>query len=850
MRRILSILGLFFISFNSFAGRISGIITDDKGTVLPFASIFIKGTTKGTTANNEGKYFLDLNPGTYTIICQHVGYDREERKITVSEENLALNFQLHLQELTMKEVIVKKGGEDPAYEIIRQAIKKRPYYNAQVDSLSVDVYIKGLIRSRAIPKKIFGQKIERDDFGRMGLDSAGQGILFLSESLTKVYLSKPDKIKYEVISSRESGSNGPGLSFPFFINFYENNVTVFGNNLNPRGFISPIANGALNYYRYKLEGSYFSDGKMIDHIRVIPKRKNEPLFSGYIDIVDEEWRIYSLDLSTTNEYSLELIDTLKISQIHVPVTGDVWKTKDQVVYVALKKFGFSMAGNFVNVYTNYNITPHFKKKFFDRIFMSYDSGYNRRDSIYWSNVRSVPLERDEKQDFIFKDSIRKAEIDSFRNRKWNIDSLRRQQKPMKLKGVFWTGDRHTFYNKKFFINYSLKPLIKQVEYNTVEGVSINIEQTFGFQPIRKKRTNYSKTIHWNTRYGISNTHLNSWADLTIKPFRNNLFGNKYLRIAGGKRLSQFNHDNPIDPFTNAFYTLLYRKNYMKLYENWFAGAELNGKSEAGIGWNIHAVYENRLPVENTIDYSFFKRQSIFLPNHPIELANIPFNKHQALVAGITFTYQPGQRYIQFPRYKMPLGSKYPTFELEYDKGINKLFDSDVDFDKWKFSVYDNMNFKIGGEFRYRFSVGGFINSNKVEIPDMQHFNGNQTFYNFKYLNSFQMAPYYKYSNTKKFYALAHVEHHLNGLITNKIPFFNKLKWNLVLGSNTFYVNTKNYYAEGFVGIENIFKLFRVDLVSAWQPGLGNTYGVRIGFGGLLGKNFRKSDNGTEVSIEF
>jgi hypothetical protein len=221
-----------------------------------------------------------------------------------------------------------------------------------------------------------------------------------------------------------------------------------------------------------------------------------------------------------------------------------------------------------------------------------------------------------------------------------------------------------------------------------------------------------------------------------------------------------------------------------------------------------------------------------------------------LVAGITFTYQPGQRYIQFPRYKIPLGSKYPTFEVAYNKGIHKLFGSNIDFDKWKFSVYDNMNFKIGGEFRYRLSMGGFINSKKVEIPDMQHFNGNQTFYNFKYLNSFQMAPYYKYSNTEKFYVLAHVEHHLNGLLTNKIPLFNKLKWNLVLGSNTFYVNTKNYYVEGFAGIENILKLFRVDFVAAWQPGSGNTYGVRIGFGGLLGKGIKKSDAGSEVSIEF
>jgi hypothetical protein len=145
-----------------------------------------------------------------------------------------------------------------------------------------------------------------------------------------------------------------------------------------------------------------------------------------------------------------------------------------------------------------------------------------------------------------------------------------------------------------------------------------------------------------------------------------------------------------------------------------------------------------------------------------------------------------------------------------------------------------VNLKIGGEFRYRLSVGGFLNDRKVGLPDYQHFNGNQTFYNFKYLNSFQLAPYYRYSNTERFYALGHVEHHFNGLLTNKIPLFNRLKWNLVAGSNTFYVNRDNYYVEAFAGLENIFKIFRVDFVTAYQAQPGNSFGIRIGLGGIIG----------------
>jgi len=822
---LLSVL-LLFSSLFSFAGKISGVIADDKGYPLPYASLSIKGTKKGTTTNSSGKYSIDLNPGQYILIAQYVGYAKTEKTIIVTASEQIVDFSLSIQELTLSEVIVKKG-EDPAYEIIRNAIKKRNFYNDQVDSFSVSVYIKGLMRSGAMPKKIFGKKIERNP--NDGLDSLGKGILFLSESVTQVDFSKPNNIKYRVISSRESGG-GYGLSFPFFINFYQNNVSVFGNNLNPRGFISPIADGALNYYRYKYEGSFMEDGVMINTIKVTPRRKNEPLFSGTIQITENDWRIYSTDLLTTKENQLELLDTLRITQLHSAVEPDFWKTKSQVLYLSLKQFGFYLTGNFVNVYSDYDINPGFERKHFGRTIMKYDTAFNKKDTNYWNAVRPVALENDEKRNFVFKDSVSRLLKDSMRSKAY-IDSLRKNQKPVTVKGLFWSGQTYNWYSKRSTLNWRLKPLIPQTEYNTVEGVSLNVEQTYNYSKVKSK---YNYQLDWNTRYGFSNSHLNSYADLTIKPKKYG-YRNRYLKLSGGKRLSQFNQDNPIDPLTNAVYTLVGKKNYMKLYDNWFGRIEYNNKLESGFLINVHAAYEDRIPLKNTTDYSFFnKEENSLLPNHPYELASMPFEKHQALAVGFTLTWQPGQRYIEYPWGKMPLGSNKPIFELEYNKGIKTFFGSDIDFDKWRFSMADNMNFKMGGEFKYQVGIGGFLNSKSVSLPDLQHFNGNQTFYNIKYLNGFQLAPYYRYSNAEEFYVFGHAEHHFNGLLTNKIPLFNKLRWNLVAGANTFFVNKNNYYAEAFVGLENVFKLFRVDFINAYQPGLGNKFGVRIGFGGLIG----------------
>lgn len=346
----------------AFAGRVSGVISDNKGAILPFASVLVKETSKGTTANQEGKYFLELKPGDYTIVVQYVGYTRLQKKVHVTAEDMQLNFELEPQQLQLNDVVVKSGAEDPAYEIIRNAIKKRPEYRSPLDSFTCEAYIKTLMKTRKLPKRVFGQKIDSSARKDMGVDSAGKGIIYLSESITNIAFKKPDKIKLEVVSGRESGSNGYGFNFPTFINFYENNVNVLTDQFAPRGYVSPIADGALGFYKYHYLGSFFEEGKEIHQIQVTPKRKYEPLFTGTINITEGEWRIHSLDLMLTKESQLELLDTVKIKQIQMPVGNDVWRTKDQVVYFTFNLLGIDAIGNFVNVFNKYDLDPAFSKK--------------------------------------------------------------------------------------------------------------------------------------------------------------------------------------------------------------------------------------------------------------------------------------------------------------------------------------------------------------------------------------------------------------------------------------------------------------------------------------------------------
>jgi len=842
MKRFLLCSVLLWLAFADVrATGVTGKVTDEKGNNLPYSSVFIKGTTRGVTANNEGRYSLDLEPGKYTLVCQYVGYARQERTITVGRESLGVDFRLALQQLSLSEVVVRPGGEDPAYEIIRHAIKKRKDYEAPLDSFTCEAYIKTLAKTRKLPTKIFGQKIENHDKKEMGVDSAGKGIIYLSESLTRVAFKKPNKIKLEVLSGRESGSNGYGFSFPTFINFYNNNVAVLGNSLNPRGFISPIAEGALHYYKYKYLGSFFEDGKEINKIQVIPRRKYEPLFSGTINIMEGEWRIHSLDLLLLKESQLEILDTLQIRQIQVPVGNGVWMAKDQVVYFTFNIFGIDGVGNFLNVYSKYEAAPQFRKKYFNNVFMRYDTAVNKKTKAYWDSIRPVPLEPEENNNYRIKDSIYENDHDSAGLRR-NRDSLLKRQGHVTVKQVLLTGVHRSDFDPAGAFTWSMEPLLAELQYNTVEGLAPNLLFTLSK---RLGRTGGQLSLSSHVRYGLNNHHLNAWGTLlyskrsVARDGEDLISTRQSWTLSGGRRISQFNPDNPISETVNSLYTLLQHRNYMKIYENSFLELGSARRLDNGFRISLKALYEDRMPLENTSDYSLFRKNKVFTPNYPFEQLNSNFVRHQAFLTGVDLQFQPGQRYIEFPNGKMSIGSRYPTLALNYQRGWKDVLGSDVDFDKWQFSVWDKVNLKLKGVFNYRFSVGGFLNTKAVSIQDYQHFNGNQTLLASEYLNSFQLAPYYANSTTEAFYATGHIEHHFNGLLTNKIPLFRRLNWNLVGGSNAFYVNRDNNYVEVFAGLENIFKLLRVDVVSSYLDGHYGQTGVRVGFGGLLGGSIRR-----------
>ncbi|MEI9945194.1 MAG: DUF5686 family protein [Chitinophagaceae bacterium] len=178
---------------------------------------------------------------------------------------------------------------------------------------------------------------------------------------------------------------------------------------------------------------------------------------------------------------------------------------------------------------------------------------------------------------------------------------------------------------------------------------------------------------------FSNQHLN--ADLVASYS----YGKKYLNsisIAGGKSVFQFNNANPVDPRANTFASLYYTRNFLKIYEAWFANATYNAGFGDGFSWSLSLRYQDRMPIENTTNYKWrIYKQRSFTPNYPTELLSENFKRHQAFTIITGISWQPGSKYIELPDRKISLGSKYPVFTLGYTQAFQNIFGSDVKYSK-------------------------------------------------------------------------------------------------------------------------------------------------------------------------
>ncbi len=808
MKNYLSLL-LLLIGITNYA-QIKGTVTDNNGKPIPFANIYVKDTYIGTTTNDQGKYELSLKiPGTYVILYKYLGFKTEKKVVTYDNGTPQIvDVTLTEEEIELKEVHIDKNT-NPAIEIIKNAIASRRDNSKKTAKYTADFYSRGIFRVKNLPKSIMGQKL---DFFDEVIDSSRSGILYLSETVSRITFQKPDKMKEVIIASKVSGkdngfsfNNAAQAEFDFYENYLEFNAQV----------VSPIADNAFNYYKYKFEGSFADENnQLINKIKVTPRRDSEPVMEGYLYIVDDSWAIYAVDLSITGtQMQNPALNKLTIKQsFSYNNTNKIWTKNTQTLDFEAGMLGININGGFTYVYSNFEFPAQFEKKTFTREVLRFEENANKKEDSFWNSIRPAPLTAEESGDYIKKEVLQnkkksKTYLDS-------IDSKRNKFRVMDIISGYHYND--SFH--KWSLNYE-GPLLS-TQFNTVQGW--NTKVGFSYTKRNEEKRTYTN-IGTKINYGFSDNRLRGIVSYTQK-FNNT--NNCTLNIMGGNTVTQFNNNNPISASVNSVSSLFFKNNFMKLYEKNYVSANLNQEIVNGIYLGINAEYAEKKPLWNTTDQSSVKSSNTYTSNNPLapnDYSTSAFDKYNLAKVGVASRIRFGQQYWTRPDGKFNLGDDhYPSLTLGYEKAFAGS-DKKYEYDYVSAKVTQDLSIGNKGVIKYSSKAGKFFNAANISFADYKHFNGNQTHVGSgeSYTNVFNNLPYYT-ASTNDSYWETHIEHNDKGFVMNKIPILNKLQSQLVLGFHNLAVPHRAPYQEFTIGLDNLgfgkLKLFRFDYIRSYQNG--------------------------------
>ncbi|WP_375444811.1 DUF5686 and carboxypeptidase regulatory-like domain-containing protein [uncultured Fibrella sp.] len=859
----------------SLAQGIRGIVKANTGEAMSFATIAAKGTTLGTIANEEGRYELALKPGQYEIVFQFLGFKAESKSVTITDGYQEINVTMTQQSITLQDVKIGKNTEDPAVSIMRRAIAKARFHQLQVQQFTARVYTKSSIVVHKLPMTFLYQK-QLKEAEKEANFKVGRPVL--NETIAEVDFRLPNTVKQRIIANRNSQGDFIQVS-----SYY--NATLYTPKL--LGAVSPLAPNAFGYYKFEYEGTFHEQGVDVSKIKVIPKQFGDGVMRGTLYIIEDTWAVYSAQLETRNELGFSILTKVVCSPVK-----NVWMPVNQQFEINGSFMGATFTAQFVRnqTFRDFTLNPGFVEdvKVVDERFnppartlsktdvknQPFADAVAKQKEFSTKNMKQLVKEY-EKQEYKAR-KARKEDVAVVRNDSTVIDTLAK-----KRSNAFWDSLRTVPLTKAEVVSYQKGDSIVAIR----KGVTLT-DSTKRVQAAKKKsRTSFNVltgTQTWNPSRATSITWTSplaaanfntvegitldaslryrhridsvkqtfwSWSGLgRYQTGRGKFIGfgtvgyqhkRTYLELSGGRFVAQLNPDNPISPSLNGLTTVLFERNFMKLFQKDYL--KLNVSSfpiEGRLQFGGSLEYAERTELANykegikpLINWNQFS----YTPNRPAnsEVESAAFPVHQALTLNLNASLRLGEL-----RYRIRNGkriqlrnSEAPLLTLNYRKGISGVGGSDVDYDfgqvTWRHSVETGIRSRLA----YQLSAGGFMNSSSVFFPDVKHFQGNEFFFQLgDPVSSFRMLPYYQYSTPSRF-AEAHVLGEFRQLLITQLTLVRLagLKENLFVH----YLGTpasRNYTEVGY-GLDGLipgFPFFRVEVVGQIQGGKYMGTGFLVG----------------------
>lgn len=903
MKHIVPILLiLLFTSSNSHAQILKGKITNLAGDPVPYATVYIQELKQGTTANTKGDYELRLPAGNYMVIYQSLGFEPVFVSTILSDKIITKNVILPVQYYAIPEVRITASGEDPAYIIMRKVIGMAPYYLNNVSYYKAEVYLKGNLVINRIPRLLQKSMIIESD-GNSASISGGkkpsgdkkiikEGDSFLMESYNEVEFNAPDKYFQKVISYNSTfPKQGKEISPMDFIqaSFYQPIIAKIA--------ISPLSAASFSHYKFKYLGASLQGNFTINKIQVIPKRKSQQLFEGTIYIIEDLWCLHSVDLTNEN-----LIGRIRIQQLYIPVQDDIWLPVSHKFDIKIGIVGFKADAGYGSSVKYMSVKPNLAlqkpktistdftgkpgsvaivadtipatktKKQLEKILEKdqlsnrdmvkmarlmqkesensiYDSSKksleikdrtthiiekdaNKKDSTYWALIRPIPLSDIEIRSLKVSDSIKTVSTLKEIKRDTIIAPDKKTTKKF-FKIVKQIAIGHTWSDTTgFSFTHGGLTDLKKLSFNTVDGFVYGVDFSF----IKSWKNNESLYVRPELLWAFSREQL-LWRVNSYYKFKGLTQSQIYLRI--GITSSDINNGGGINTFLNAEATLLFKKNYLKLYESRYVTLGYMREIANGLNLELSTTYEDRRVLRNTTDFSLIKSSKEYTVNVPVNIylapGSNPVNalrnqKHAEFVTKVT--YIPYQKYRMRNGIRIPAGSDWPALSLTWQHGINEFSGMTYrykHFDMLKFEAFKRREIGAFSEFRWRIRTGGFMDNRYLTFYDFFHINSQPIpiLLN-NYEDAFMLPAYYSMS-TPEFYGQVHLKYTTPYLLLKLLPVLSNTLMRENLSLSYFGSRFHRNYTEFGYSISEVLLLAEIGIYVGFEDVKYKSAGAKMVF---------------------
>ena len=794
----------FLLPILGFSNHISGIISDKNGEPLPFASIYIKNTTYGVSSNAFGEYFIELEPGNHTIIYSYIGFRNEEKSINLTEKPKIINVILFENDQDLIEYEVVSNTKNKALEILEKVKKTKKNYVEK--DFSCKEYSKNTIEKRQF-------KIQRKDTIELWQLDTSKFINFKNDVLkfvesygdlykingfnywsydgyhdfadTKkkqdfvIIQSFEDFGEYNITPEYEVDDKYDYLMRLSEIEFdlYKNNIPI---QIANKPIVSPLSPGSRTYYKYDYLGFIpQEDSFKIHKIKITPRFKNEPLLKGVLFVQDSTFLLKSVEL----ELSGPLQSEFNIKNFHVIQNYEQYEDqnliKRKVIDYTIREEIYKILGNSVTVNKNFKFLKDLPTDFKKNQVKYFRDSSEKISNQKWKSIRQLDLKKNEIEYINYTDSLR----DYYQSEEYALEQDSIYNK-ITWSNFLWEGigKKNRYKGYSFYI----WPVVSQFNFLGIGGYRHNL----GFNYSQNINEKYKIATRNNLDYGLVNKDFKGSTNISI--ITND---KKYKQFSLGIG-DQYKAINRYPSIVTAFS----RSNYVRSQniESGYRSELLNG-----LYGEVKFQYTNQTPIDNLDLNSDLFTESI---DSILELSPIKFDSYRKSETRIQLTWLPFQKFYYKKNKKIVIGTKYPTVNFIYKKGIPNLFKSEVNFDYLELGINDEFTVPHLGKSKWNIQTGAFVNKKNLRIVEWKYFRGSDRGFFSNPLSSSQLLGNTLFTENSFF--RGNYVHSFDGNIFNKLPLISKLGLQLSTGLSTLIISDQDFtHVETFIGISRPFRIF-------------------------------------------